>query len=239
MTDNTNNVLFISYYFPPAGGPGVQRVLKFVKYLPEFGWNPVVLTVKNGDYPAYDESLVSEIPDTVPVYKVPAIEPHALYKKFTKKNVDEKIPVGLLSKSEGAGFKEKFARWVRANIFIPDARVACNFPMIRAGNEIIGKHKIRAIFCSTPPHSLQLSAMYLSKKWNIPWIADFRDPWTDIFYYQNIDRMHISRAIDKILERRVLNISNSVVTVSKSIKENLHRNSEQNNIQVLYNGYDA
>jgi glycosyltransferase involved in cell wall biosynthesis len=111
--------------------------------------------------------------------------------------------------------------------------------MIKAGNKIISKHQIRAIICSTPPHSLQLSAMYLSKKWSIPWVADFRDPWTDIFYYQNIDRMSISKSADESIEKRVLKNSSSVVTVSKSIMEKLSEKSEKSKIQVLYNGYDA
>lgn len=121
-------VLIITYYWPPSGGPGVQRVLKFAKYLPQFGWQPVILTVKNGEYPAIDKSLAKDIPPECKVYKTNSFEPSLLYRKFTGMKPGEKIPVANLSQKNG-GWKKKISNWIRLNLFVPDAKSA-GFPLL-------------------------------------------------------------------------------------------------------------
>ena len=217
MTKISRNILIITYYFPPAGGPGVQRVLKFIKYLPEFGWNPVVITVKNGDFPATDPSLFEDVPDNVPVYRIPALEPYKLYRKLTGKDAQETIPVGVLSREKQNSPLEKLSKWIRANLFIPDARIGWIFPVYRRATHLIRKHNIDAILSSSPPHSLQLSAKMLAKKFKLPWIADLRDPWTEIYYYQHLKRFPISNQLDIKMEKSVLKNADSVTTVSPQL----------------------
>ncbi|HQU74629.1 MAG TPA: glycosyl transferase family 1, partial [Calditrichia bacterium] len=115
--------LIITYYWPPAGGPGVQRVLRFVRYLVRMNWQPIIMTVQDGDYPAVDESLVEQIPPECVVYRTPVAEPYQLYRRFTGKKKDEKLPTYILSKKKNEGITDRVARWVRGNIFVPDARI--------------------------------------------------------------------------------------------------------------------
>lgn len=237
--NKNKNILIITYYFPPAGGPGVQRVLKFIKYLPEYGWNPVVITVKNGDFPAKDPSLFSDVPDDVPVYRVPAAEPYTFYRKLTGKKEDEEIPVGVLAKEGDPSLLNKMAKWIRANIFIPDARIGWILPVYKKAVELIDKYDIQAVFSSSPPHSLQLSAKFIKNKFNIPWICDLRDPWTEIYYYQHLNRLNISNRLDKKLEKSVLKSADSVSTVSPQLIEQFKSVSNRNNFIFIPNGYDS
>ena len=155
-------VLIITYYWPPSGGPGVQRVLKFAKYLPQFGWQPIILTVKNGEYPAIDETLEKDIPPECIVYKTNSWEPTNLYKKFAVMKKDEKIPVAVLSENN-VSWKKKIANWIRLNLFIPDAKIGWIPFAVRKGKEIIKEHQPDVIFSSSPPHSLQFIAKKLAK----------------------------------------------------------------------------
>ncbi|RMH81620.1 MAG: group 1 glycosyl transferase, partial [Calditrichaeota bacterium] len=130
-------VLILTYYWPPAGGPGVQRVVRFVRYLPEFGWQPIVLTVKDGDYPARDESLQEKIPPQCRVYRSPIPEPYRLYRKFTGKALDEPLPKSILSEAANSSLKDRLARWIRVNLFIPDARVGWLLTGGKVGRRIL------------------------------------------------------------------------------------------------------
>src|SRR6056297_643237 len=150
-------VLIITYYWPPSGGPGVQRVLKFAKYLPEFGWQPIILTVKNGEYPAHDESLRKDIPESCKVYKTPALEPFSLYKKFTGMAEDERIPTAALTEKK-TNWKKKVAHWIRLNLFIPDAKIGWIPYAVKAGKHIIQKENPDTIFSSSPPPTVNLIA---------------------------------------------------------------------------------
>lgn len=240
MNSARKTLLVLTYYFPPAGGPGVQRVLKFVKYLPEFGWEPVVITVDGGDFPAYDASLTEEVPETVPVLRVPALEPYSLYRKFTGKSKEEHIPVGTLAKKDKSnGFAEKISRWIRANLFVPDARIGWIVPVIRKGFQTASQYKIDALLCSSPPHSVQLAACHLAKKLSIPWIVDFRDPWTDIYYYQELNRNKLAQQIDAYFERKVSNTADGVLTVSPSLVGKIRKRAPQQQVTLIPNGYDA
>ena len=228
-------VLIITYYWPPAGGPGVQRILKFVKYLPEFGWEPVILTVRNGEYPAIDESLVNEIPAGLKVHKTKALEPFSFYKKITGSKGN--IPTHVLSKSTGEKFSQRLMRWIRANIFIPDARIGWIPCIVKEGMKIIEKEKPDLIFSSSPPHSLQLGAKNLAKKSGLKWVADFRDPWTDGFWQKYLPRTGYAARKDALHEKEVLTDSDFVITVSNSIMK-LFETKADNKYAVIPNGYD-
>ena len=202
-------VLIVTYYFPPSGGPGVQRVLKFVKYLPDFGWQPVVLTVQDGDYPARDESLLAEIPQHAIIYRTKIFEPYRLYRKLTGKAANapvdvENIPQGGKKKS----LTESLAEFVRSTFFIPDARIGWYPYAVPQGLKIIKEQNIEAIYSSSPPYTTSVIARKLHRATRIPWVAGFRDPWTG--FLSTPDRWFIPRAIDERLERAVFNDSNAV-----------------------------
>ncbi len=236
-------VLIITYYWPPAGGPGVQRVLKFAKYLPEFGWQPIILTVQNGEYPAYDESLFSDIPKECKVYKTPAIEPFSLYKKFTGMGSDEAIPVAALTEKKNS-WKKEFAHWIRLNLFIPDAKIGWIPFAVKAGKHIIRNEKPNIIFSSSPPPTVHLIAKKLAKWSGIKWVADFRDPWTEIYYYQtsNKKRNNLRLKIDKMLEMKALLNADKITAVGETML-NLFTSKcndilNENKFFTIENGFD-
>jgi glycosyltransferase involved in cell wall biosynthesis len=230
-------VLIITYYWPPSGGPGVQRVLKFVKYLPEFGWQPVILTVRNGEYPAIDESLVSEVPQELKVVKTKSLEPFSFYRMFTGKNAAEPIPTYILNKVEKEKLRQSLSKWIRANLFLPDAKIGWLPFAINAGKKIIKDHNIDAIISSSPPHTVQLIAKKLACNEKIRWIADFRDPWTDAFWLKDMARLHLANRIDSALERKVLRKAGILITVSEALAR-LFESRSKTKCSVIHNGYD-
>lgn len=225
-------VLIITYYWPPAGGPGVQRVLKFAKYLPEFGWQPIILTVKNGEYPAYDESLQKDIPDSCKVYKTPALEPFSLHKKFTGMAEDERIPTAVLTEKK-TNWKKKVTHWIRLNLFIPDAKIGWIPYAVKAGKHIIKKENPDMIFSSSPPPTVHLIAKSLARWSKIRWVADFRDPWTDIYHYEKNKISFFSTSINKKLEKNVLKSANKISCVAKGFFHELNLS-----YTVIPNGFD-
>ncbi|GAB4172583.1 MAG: glycosyltransferase family 4 protein [Calditrichia bacterium] len=233
------NVLIITYYWPPASGPGVQRVLKFTKYLSKIGWKPVILTVQNGEYPATDPSLLNEIPAGIPVYKTKIFEPTVFYKKIAGLPQHQPIPVAVLSE-ESKGLGKKIGNWIRANIFIPDAKVGLALSRLHFAAQIIQEHNIGIIFSSSPPPSVHLLASRIARKFQLPWVADFRDPWTNIHYYQHVHRCGLSKKIDEKLETSVLNKASAITSVSKSDLENDFKSKRHNKQNMFYlpNGFD-
>mgnify|MGYP001187738219 CR=1 FL=1 len=240
-------VLIISYYFPPSGGPGVQRVLKFVKYLPEFGWQPIVLTVKDGDFPARDESLLKEIPPNVPVHRTDIFEPYDLYRKLTGKSKHTAVDVNNINEGSGGKLSEKLAEFIRATFFIPDARRGWKNHAVKEGKKIIDEHSPDIIFSSSPPYTCALIAMelkkYAEKKLNkrVPWISDFRDAWTD--YLTTPNRWFLPKKIDKHYERTTLDKADTVTIVSSGMKDDFERKypdvSAKTDFVLLRNGYDS
>lgn len=234
-------VLIITYYFPPSGGPGVQRVLKFVKYLPDFGWQPVVLTVQDGDFPARDESLLAEIPPHATVYRTKIFEPYRLYRKLTGKPAN--APVDVENIPRGSGRKpiaQSVAEFIRATFFIPDARVGWFPYAVAQGREIIEREGIDAIYSSSPPYTTAIIARHLHRATKIPWVAGFRDPWTGFLSTPN--RWFLPRAIDRSMEYTVLRDATMVEAAWRGIlKDMMQKYPELPCTKFFYlpNGFDS
>ena len=229
-------VLIITYYWPPSGGPGVQRVLKFAKYLPQLGWEPIILTVKNGEYPAIDESLEKDIPLDCKVFKTNSFEPTVLYRRFTGMQPDEKIPVANLSQ-KNVSWKKKISNWIRLNLFVPDAKIGWIPYAVKEGKKIIKKEQPDIIFSSSPPPTVHLIAKKLAKWSGIKWVADFRDPWTKIHYLQDKKINSVSRNINKKLEANVISGCDAAVCVSNNFV-NLITENNRSKFTIVTNGFD-
>lgn len=230
------NVLFVSYYFPPSGGPGVQRMLKFAKYLPEYGYRPFVLTVpEDSEFPARDETLLAECPPPGQVFRSSTVEFYRLYKKLTGKSqggVD-------ITASKKSGLRERLSRWVRGAVFIPDGRVGWVWSGTRMGIEICRRHDISAIIATGPPFTGQWIGARVSRKTGIPLILDYRDPWTRAPFYP--ERPGWAAGLDESLERRCLAAASGVVTAVRGIADDLADNFpevDRSRIEVITNGYD-
>jgi glycosyltransferase involved in cell wall biosynthesis len=232
-------VLIITYYWPPAGGPGSQRMVKLAKYLPKFGWQPVILTVKKGEFPYVDQSLKKDIPSELKIYRARSWEPFLFYKRLTRRQSDETLPVGLLTDKK-KGFMERIASWIRANLFVPDARIGWIPFATRKAMQIVREENIDLLFSSSPPHSLQIIAKKLKKKTSLPWVADFRDRWTDIRYYQVLKRTGITKKIDSVFEKRVLTSADCITVTSEGFSANFKEKIKPRNqtFHFLPNGYD-
>lgn len=230
------HVLILTYYWPPSGGPGVQRVLKFSRYLRDFGWAPTVLTVRNGAYPNLDPTLASEIPDSVSVHRTSSWDPYSLYARWLGKERAETVSVGFLDGDEDC-LKKRLARWVRANVFLPDARVGWVPFGIREHRRMNGSRDVDAVLSSGPPHSTHLIARSLRRRLKVPWIADFRDPWTDVTYCDRLPATRLARKLDESLEKTVLADADLVTTVSPSWQDLLAQKSATP-IELIRNGFD-
>ncbi len=235
-------ILYITYYWPPSGGAGVQRSLKFVKYLREFGIDASVLTVEaeKASYPIYDVTLSGEISPDIKVFHADSFEPLKLFLKISGK---KKIPYGGFSNSGKESVFEKVFRFIRGNFFIPDARRGWVGYAVKSAMEIIGEEKIDTIIISSPPHSSQLIGLKLKRHFpSIKWIADLRDPWSDIYYYKDLMHTIFSRKLDMKYERKVLLGCDAAVVVSEQIKRLLINKSEKidgKKFKVIPNGFDT
>lgn len=234
-------VLIVSYYFPPSGGPGVQRVLKFVKYLPEFGWQPVVLTVDNGDFPARDESLLREIPASVTVYRTKIFEPYSLYRKLTGKAAGSPVDVeNIPGTVRRRSLAESAASFIRSTFFIPDARIGWYPYATSEGLEIIRNEGIQAIYSSSPPYTTAVIARKLHQATNLPWIAGFRDPWTG--FLSTPDRWFFPAAVDRYLEGSVIRDATVIEAAWRGILKDIikkHPYVDCTKLFHLPNGFDS
>jgi len=232
-------VLIITYHWPPMGGGGVQRWLKMSKYLRDYNWEPVIFTVTDAEISIYDKSLVKEIPQGVETITVPIWEPFGLYKKITGKKKDEKVQPGFLDEGSGNKWLQNLAYWVRGNIFIPDAKRFWVRPASRELIKYLKKNKIDAIVSTGPPHTTHIIALKAKLKTNVPWLADFRDPWTFVDYY---DKLRLSNYADRKhhkLEKKVIDTADKTVTVTWSWAKNFNdRGTFIKNVGVITNGYD-
>jgi glycosyltransferase involved in cell wall biosynthesis len=233
-------VLILSYYFPPSGGPGVQRVLKFVKYLPQFGWEPIVLTVDGGDFPARDESLLNEIPPSTKVYRTKIFEPYRLYRRLTGKVSTAPVDVENISMGDRKqSVTERLAGFVRETFFIPDARIGWYPYAVPAAMEIVKEEKVDALYSSSPPYSSAVIAREIHKRTGLPWIAGFRDPW--IGFISSPHRWFFPRRIDQYLERSIFEEANLVECAWRGIVKDFQtKYPHVNPLKCLHlpNGFD-
>ncbi|MEW6470512.1 MAG: glycosyltransferase [Bacteroidota bacterium] len=238
----SKRVLIITYYWPPSGGSGVQRWLKFVKYLRHYGWEPIVYTPSNPESPVIDPSLEKDIPEGITVLKTEIREPYGLYKRFIGRKKDEKINTGFLTEKKRPGLAERIAVWVRGNLFIPDARKWWIQPSVTYLTEYLSKNKVDVIVSTGPPHSMHLIALGLKKRSGIKWLADFRDPWTQIDYYEDLNLTTWADRKHHRLEREVLLNADAVVSVGKTMQEEFIRllgeDGAAGKFHVITNGYD-
>lgn len=224
-------VLVITYYWPPAGGPGVQRWLHFARHLPEFGVEPLIYSPENPKYPIEDNSLLKEIPSGLRHFTLPIQEP---LKWLPQKKI-RSISSGLIS-SEKPGWVEKLLLWVRGNFFIPDARVLWVRPSVRYLSNLLQKEGIDTVITTGPPHSLHLIGMKLKEIRGIHWIADFRDPWTSIGYHKKLRLGKRASARHKALEKMVVGRADHILTTSESTAAEFRQLSTKP-ISVITNGY--
>jgi glycosyltransferase involved in cell wall biosynthesis len=234
-------VLVITYYWPPAGGPGVQRWLKFAGYLPGFGYEPVILTVDpdKAEYPVRDATLLEEVRPGQRVYRTDVSGWYNLYKRITGART---APYSGFVDDGNPSLKQRLSRFIRGNFFLPDARRGWNRHAFRAAARLVREEAIDTVITTGPPMSTHLVGQALQRALGVRWIADFRDPWTDIYYSDKMYPTPLARAIDRRLERGVLVHADRVITVSHYIRRQLLAKSPKiapGKVRVISNGYDA
>lgn len=237
MEKNRKRVLIITFYWPPMGGGGVQRWLKMVKYIREYGWEPVIFTAKDASNPIHDESLFSDLPPQLETIRQEVFEPYDLYNRFLGRKKGDKVYQGFVDEKGQTSLLKEIAVWLRGNIFIPDARMFWISPSVKSLTNYLKKNSVDAIISTGPPHSTHIIASKIKRKFNIPWLADFRDPWTNIDFYQQLKLTKIADARHKQLERRVMKESDALVTVTWNWAEEMKR-IRGSDVDVITNGFD-
>ena len=240
-------VLIITYYWPPSGGSGVQRWLKFAKYLPKYGWQPIIYTPSNPENPATDTSLEKEVPSEAVVIRRPISEPYQVYKKLFGKGGDNKggsAVVNPINQSGKKSFIQRVSLWVRANLFIPDPRASWVRPSVSYLTKYLEENPVDAIVSTGPPHSMHLIARELHRRTGIRWVADFRDPWTEIFYFKHLPMTIWAKRRHKSLECSVVREADAVVSVTKQMTSDFVKLLDpaeakgQEKLHTICNGYD-
>ena len=234
-------VLILSYYWPPSGGSGVQRWMYFAKYLVEFGIQPTVVTVdeKYASYPSKDESF-NDVIKNVQVHKTKTLEPLRFYSFLKSGKSDKVVPQGNVG-GKKKGVLDKVATYVRANFFMPDARVGWNKYAFNKAKELLQKEHFDLVITTGPPHSTHLVGQKLKKELGITWMVDFRDPWTEVYYNNLFKRTPKNEALDKAMELSVLQNADKVLTVGPSMMKLLADKvpSQPDKFHYIYNGFDA
>lgn len=228
-------VLIITYYWPPAGGPGVQRWLHFVKNLPECGIKPVVYIPANPAYPIVDEKIVSELPREIEIISQPIIEPYRWASKVNAKATNS-ISKGMIPEAEKQHWKQKLLLWIRGNFFIPDARKFWIKPSVKYLSSYIEQHNIDTIITTGPPHSVHLIGLKLKEKLSLTWISDFRDPWTTIGYHNKLKLTYWAKKKHAELESKVLNHADQIIVTSWGTKKEFTKKTNTP-ITVITNGF--
>ena len=231
-------VLIISYYWPPTGGSGVQRWVKFAKYLPSEGWQPVIYTPENPEQLAVDESLAAEVPEDAEIVKTRIIEPYELYKRVLRrsghsKEAVEVNPVNAQNKS----LLQKAAMWIRGNLFRPDPRCLWIGPSVRFLKKYLAEHPVDLIVSTGPPQSMHMIGLRLSRETGLPWIADFRDPWTKIFYFKHLSMTSATEKWHSKMEKKVLDEASAVVAVSPLVQQEFQEMTDTP-VELITNGFD-
>ena len=230
-------VLIITYYWIPSGGAGVQRWVKFTKYLRDFGWEPIIYTPENPEFPSIDHSFEKDIPVDITVLKTPIWEPYNVYRKLSGKK-DEAINAGFISENKKQGWKDKLSIWIRGNFLIPDPRRFWINPSVRYLTQYLQTNPVDAIITTGPPHSMHLIGLGLKKNFpTLPWIADFRDPWTNIDFYKDLNLTWFADKMHHRLETKVVRAADCVLVVSQGMKDEFEL-MKPKQLQVITNGYD-
>lgn len=230
-------VLIITYYWPPSGGGGVMRWLKMSKYFPEFGWKPIIYTPSNPDSSVVDTSLIAEIHPEIEEIKTPIWEPYDVYRKITGTKKNTRFKAGYISEASSGNWKSKLSVFIRGNFLIPDPRKFWIKPSVKFLTKYLKENRVDLIISTGPPHSMHLIALGLKRKFDIPWIADFRDPWTDIDFYSRLRLTKWADGKHKKLERKVLFQADHVVTVSPGCANDLDKHGNKKTM-VINNGFD-
>lgn len=229
-------VLIITYYWKPAGGPGVQRWLKFAKYLRDFGIEPIIYTPENPTYPLIDEAIADDLPEDLQIIKQPIWEPYGLASLFSKKKT-QKISAGIIPRKK-VSVLEKLMLWIRGNLFIPDARKFWVKPSVKYLSTYICEQHIETIITTSPPHSVHLIGYQIKKQLpHLQWISDFRDPWTTIGYYKDLRLTRWADARQHYWEKEVLQLSDKIITTSFKTQRDFQKLTDTP-ITVITNGYD-
>ena len=230
--------MILTYYWPPSGGSGVQRWMYFAKHLKQLGWEPIVITVdeNKASYSVFDTSLNSEV-NNIRVIKTKTREPLQWYSILTTGSKQKGIPQGEIKKKSILG---KLAAFIRGNFFIPDARVGWVPFALQAARKTIIEEGIKQIITTGPPHSSHLIGLQLQKEFSLEWFVDFRDPWSDLFYNQDLYRLPRAVSKDLKLEKEVLLAASGVITtVGGVLHANLESKAPNQKFYNIPNGYDA
>ena len=240
-------VLVVTYYWPPSGGSGVQRWVKFAKYLPQEGWEPVIYTPENPEYTAIDHTLEAEIPRTVEIIRRPITEPYNLYRKLMGKGASTDMKTLTAGASGGAvteissgrkSFKQRLSLWIRGNLFVPDPRVGWVKPSVRFLKKYLAEHPVDVIVTTGPPHSMHLIGQRLHKELGIPWIPDFRDPWSRMYYLKHLPMSARTWRRLRSMEQSVLDDCSTVLAVTPLVQEEF-RAQTKTPVAMITNGYDG
>lgn len=244
MADNPEGnmekkVLIITYYWPPSGGSGVQRWLKFVKYLPQFGWEPYIFTPENPSFAIRDESLLADIPPSAEVLKLPIWEPYDIFDRISSIAGSKSTEVKPTTMVGGQGsFFRKVSTWIRGNFFIPDPRRFWVKPSVRFLTEFVRDNRIGTVITTGPPHSMHLIGYRLKK--NLPsvrWIADFRDPWSEWGLLDSLRTGHMAKRLHRRLESRVLKSADHLITITPFYQKQFAKLAG-GRVHLITNGYD-
>ncbi len=237
INSGMKKVLIITYYWPPSGGAGVMRWLKMAKYLPENGWQPIIYTPSNPDSGVFDYSLMKDIHEDTEVIKTPIWEPYNLYKKITGKSKNTKFSAGYIIEMSHASIFSRLSVFLRGNFMIPDPRLFWIKPSVRYLKKYLQNNEVDLIVTTGPPHSMHLIGLGLRKKFEITWLADFRDPWTKIAFYHKLNLMKRANKKHHKLERKVLESADIITTVSPGCAKDLEFTNSKK-VNVVHNGYD-
>jgi len=228
-------VLVIAYYWPPSGGSGVQRWVKFCKYLPAEGWQPVVFAPENADYPALDPSLEADLPKDLEVLRGHIWEPYAAYRKLLG-GKDASTQVTEISSGEKT-WKQRLSLWIRANLFVPDPRVGWVKPSVKTLKAYLVEHPVDVMVTTGPPHSVHLIGMQLHKALGIPWIPDFRDPWSRMYYLKYLPMTEKTWKKLRRQEQAVLDSCSTVLTCTSLVQEEFQAQTSTP-VACITNGFD-
>jgi len=230
------HVLIVCYYWPPAGGPGVQRWLKFTKYLPENNIVPIVYCPENPNYPIQDDTLIGEVPASLEILRQKIKEPYE-FAKIISGNKAKTISSGIIPKKEKQSLIDRMMLFVRGNFFIPDARKHWVKPSINYLSKVVKERSIDCVITTGPPHSLHLIGLGLKQRFTITWLADFRDPWTTIGYFESLKLLPSARRKHEALEQQVLNQADEIIVTSDHTRKEFEQKTTKP-VTVITNGYD-